>query len=100
MVLHRDEPAYPGRAYGHRSHHRNRFGSLANPGRRGFQSFSPEIDLPEQDKIARNGFAVQCRVTTEDPENKFTPDYGKILTYRSAGGFGSGWMAAWAIPGR
>ncbi len=54
----------------------------------GFSLFSPEIDLPQQDQIARNGFAVQCRVTTEDPENKFTPDYGKILTYRSAGGFG------------
>ena len=34
------------------------------------------------------GYAVQCRVTTEDPENKFTPDYGKILTFRPAGGFG------------
>jgi pyruvate carboxylase len=31
---------------------------------------------------------VQCRITTEDPENKFQPDYGRILTYRSAGGFG------------
>lgn len=49
---------------------------------------SPEVGMPEQDKIARNGYAVQCRMTTEDPENKFTPDYGKILTYRSAGGFG------------
>src|SRR3954464_13446776 len=48
----------------------------------------PELDLPAQDKIPRNGFAVQCRVTTEDPENKFMPDYGKILTYRSAAGFG------------
>jgi pyruvate carboxylase len=54
----------------------------------GYSLFSPEIDLPQQDQIGRNGFAVQCRVTTEDPENKFTPDYGKILTYRSAGGFG------------
>ena len=43
---------------------------------------------PQQDDIPRNGFAIQCRITTEDPENKFTPDYGKILTYRSAGGFG------------
>ncbi len=50
--------------------------------------FGPKIDLPPQGDIPRNGFAVQCRVTTEDPENKFTPDYGKILTYRSAGGFG------------
>ncbi|MCI0534830.1 MAG: pyruvate carboxylase [Verrucomicrobiales bacterium] len=47
-----------------------------------------EMDLPPQDHIPRNGCAVQCRITTEDPENKFMPDYGKILTYRSAGGFG------------
>jgi pyruvate carboxylase len=48
----------------------------------------PELDLPAQDKVARNGYAVQCRITTEDPENKFTPNYGRILTYRSAAGFG------------
>ena len=54
----------------------------------GYALHGPEINLPVQDKIPRNGCAVQCRVTTEDPENKFTPDYGKILTYRSAGGFG------------
>ncbi len=48
----------------------------------------PELKLPVQKDIPRQGFAVQCRVTTEDPANKFTPDYGKILTYRSAGGFG------------
>ncbi len=47
-----------------------------------------ELDLPAQEAIPRNGFAVQCRVTTEDPENKFTPSYGKILTFRSAAGFG------------
>ncbi|HTD68366.1 MAG TPA: pyruvate carboxylase, partial [Candidatus Limnocylindria bacterium] len=54
----------------------------------GKSMFSPEVGLPPQDKIPRQGFAVQSRITTEDPENKFTPDYGKILTYRSAGGFG------------
>src|SRR5205085_265038 len=48
----------------------------------------PELDLPPQDKIPRNGYAVQCRITTEDPENKFTPNYGRILTYRSAAGYG------------
>ena len=48
----------------------------------------PVLNLPQQAGIPRNGYAVQCRVTTEDPENKFIPDYGKILTYRSAGGFG------------
>jgi len=46
------------------------------------------MGLPEQDKIEKTGFAIQCRITTEDPENGFTPDFGKILTYRSAGGFG------------
>ncbi len=47
-----------------------------------------EINLPSQEQIPRMCWAVQCRVTTEDPENKFTPDYGKILNYRSAGGYG------------
>jgi pyruvate carboxylase len=49
---------------------------------------SPEVGIPEQEDMPRNGYAVQCRITTEDPENKFQPDYGRILTYRSAGGFG------------
>lgn len=50
--------------------------------------FDPELNLPPQDLVPRNGYAIQCRVTTEDPENNFTPDYGKILNYRSAAGFG------------
>ncbi len=45
------------------------------------------IRIPRQDKVATNGYAIQCRVTTEDPENHFIPDYGRISTYRSAGGF-------------
>jgi len=49
---------------------------------------SPEVGIPQQADIPRNGCAVQCRVTTEDPENKFQPDYGRVLTYRSSGGFG------------
>jgi pyruvate carboxylase len=49
---------------------------------------SEEVGMPVQHQVARNGFAIQCRITTEDPENKFTPDYGKILAYRSTGGFG------------
>ncbi len=48
----------------------------------------PELALPPQDAIPRNGYAVQARITTEDPDNKFMPSYGKILTYRSAAGFG------------
>lgn len=41
-----------------------------------------------QDKINIRGFAIQCRVTTEDPENNFQPDSGTIEVYRSAGGKG------------
>ena len=44
--------------------------------------------LPVQDAIRLSGHAMQCRVTTEDPENAFTPDYGEISAYRSASGFG------------
>jgi pyruvate carboxylase len=54
----------------------------------GARLHGPELALPAQDAIPRNGFAVQCRVTTEDPANNFTPNYGKIITYRSAAGFG------------
>lgn len=50
--------------------------------------FGPELEFPRQEDVPRIGYAVQCRITTEDPENKFTPDYGRILTYRSAAGFG------------
>ncbi len=46
------------------------------------------LALPQQDQVEKYGFAIQCRITTEDPENQFTPDFGKILTYRSPGGFG------------
>ncbi len=52
----------------------------------GEELYGPKVALPRE--IPRNGYAIQCRVTTEDPENKFTPNYGKIITYRSAGGFG------------
>jgi len=54
----------------------------------GHDLFGPELQMPSQAEMPRNGFAVQGRITTEDPENKFQPDYGKIFTYRSAGGFG------------
>lgn len=48
----------------------------------------PEINLGSQAEIKTNGFAIQCRVTTEDPSNNFMPDYGRISHYRSAGGAG------------
>jgi pyruvate carboxylase len=46
------------------------------------------LGVPPQDRISTNGFAMQCRVTTEDPENKFIPDFGRITHYRSPAGFG------------
>ncbi|SOZ37627.1 Pyruvate carboxylase [Cupriavidus neocaledonicus] len=44
--------------------------------------------VPVQQDIALNGHALQCRITTEDPENGFLPDYGRLTAYRSAAGFG------------
>jgi len=46
------------------------------------------LTLPRQEKIELHGTALQCRVTTEDPEKNFAPDYGKLSTYRSPAGFG------------
>ncbi len=48
----------------------------------------PEIGLGDQDAIKTTGFALQCRMTTEDPANGFLPDYGRIAHYRSAAGMG------------
>jgi pyruvate carboxylase len=48
----------------------------------------PRIFIQSQDDVTCNGFAIQCRITTEDPENGFKPDYGTIIAYRNAGGFG------------
>ena len=44
--------------------------------------------VPKQEDIHLTSHALQCRVTTEDPENGFAPDYGKITAYRSPAGFG------------
>ncbi len=44
--------------------------------------------VPAQQDIRLNGHALQCRITTEDPEKNFTPDYGRLTAYRSAAGFG------------
>ena len=48
----------------------------------------PEIGLANQNDLQIHGYAIQCRVTTEDPANKFAPDNGRIIGYRSGGGFG------------
>ena len=54
----------------------------------GYKMHDEPLALPAQEDIRTTGYAIQCRITTEDPEANFTPDFGKILTYRSAGGFG------------
>jgi pyruvate carboxylase len=54
----------------------------------GYPLHGAPVGMPVQEKVARNGYAIQCRLTTEDPENKFTPNHGRILAYRSTGGFG------------
>ena len=46
------------------------------------------IYLPSQKKISYRGYALQCRITTENPENNFIPDFGSITNYRSPAGFG------------
>ena len=48
----------------------------------------PAIGLSKQEDLHINGYAIQCRVTTEDPANNFAPDTGRITSYRSGGGFG------------
>jgi len=47
-----------------------------------------QIAIPKQDKIQLMGYAIQSRITTEDPLNNFMPDTGRINVYRSGGGFG------------
>lgn len=48
----------------------------------------PKINIPSQESLKINGFAIQCRITTEDPENNFKPDYNTLIAYRNAGGYG------------
>ncbi|MCO5071405.1 MAG: pyruvate carboxylase [Rhizobiaceae bacterium] len=54
----------------------------------GFEIGTPESGVPSQEEIRLNGHAMQCRITTEDPEQNFIPDYGRITAYRGATGFG------------
>ncbi|MEM5492672.1 pyruvate carboxylase [Hoeflea sp. AS16] len=49
---------------------------------------TPASGVPAQADIRLNGHALQCRITTEDPEQNFIPDYGRITAYRGATGFG------------
>lgn len=54
----------------------------------GYPLSHPEIGLNRQEDVHVDGYAIQCRVTTEDPANNFAPDNGKITAYSSSGGFG------------
>lgn len=54
----------------------------------GYGLHEDPVLIPEQKEIHTYGYAIQCRVTTEDPANNFMPDTGKIVAYRSGGGFG------------
>ena len=54
----------------------------------GSQLSDPLIGIPNQASVVPNGFALQARVTTEDPSNNFMPDYGRVTHYRSASGMG------------
>ncbi|MFN7811280.1 MAG: pyruvate carboxylase, partial [Planctomycetia bacterium] len=65
----------------------------------GHRLSDPQIGLGDQAKIQLMGAAIQCRVTTEDPENRFLPDYGRITAYRSASGMGIRLDAGTAFSG-
>ncbi|AOM80599.1 pyruvate carboxylase [Pedobacter steynii] len=54
----------------------------------GYRLEDAEIGIKNQESIQCNGFAMQCRITTEDPADDFKPDYGTLITYRNATGFG------------
>ncbi len=54
----------------------------------GYKLSDEQIKIGKQEDLRINGYALQCRITTEDPTNDFQPDYGTITTYRSGSGFG------------
>ena len=84
--VHRDEPADPGRAHGHRGGHRRRPGAVAQLRSRPVRRCADLGLTQDQVKLPRRGAAVP--VTTEDPANGFRPDTGMITNYRSPGGAG------------
>ncbi|MGN7515844.1 MAG: pyruvate carboxylase [Allomuricauda sp.] len=54
----------------------------------GYKLSNKQIKIKNQESIQVRGYALQCRVTTEDPKNDFKPDYGVVTTYRNASGYG------------
>ena len=65
----------------------------------GYALSHPTIFIKDQSDITCSGFAIQCRITTENPADNFKPDYGTIIAYRAAGGFGIRLDAGSAYPG-
>ncbi|NTW72260.1 MAG: pyruvate carboxylase [Eubacteriaceae bacterium] len=49
---------------------------------------SEALNIPDQESISFRGAAIQCRITTEDPQNNFMPDTGKLEVYRTGSGNG------------
>ena len=54
----------------------------------GHTLYDPLVGIKKDQPPKLDGYAIQCRVTTEDPSNNFAPDTGTITSYRSGGGFG------------
>ncbi len=54
----------------------------------GYKLSDKQIKIQDQESVIITGYALQCRITTENPSNDFKPDYGVVTTYRSASGFG------------
>jgi len=54
----------------------------------GYRLDHPTIYIRSQEDVQVSGFAIQCRITTEDPYSDFKPDYGTLIAYRSASGMG------------
>ena len=52
------------------------------------KSIAEATGKASQYDVRLNGHALQTRITTEDPQNNFIPDYGRITAYRSATGMG------------
>ena len=65
----------------------------------GYPLEHPTIFIRSQEDVEIHGYAVQCRITTEDPFNDFKPDYGMLIAYRSASGMGIRLDAGSAFPG-
>lgn len=65
----------------------------------GYHLADEEIGIKNQEAIYCNGFAMQCRITTEDPADDFKPDYGTLITYRNATGLASDWTKGVPIQG-